>query len=124
MDYIPHFLKPKNENSPLLYSVYLKDSMPSEMGNLNLYKRPQVQNADGSVSTVKSISIGIGDSKSPNKTALIPLIHPDGYEMKNDEAINWYKKTGQHLGVFDSEESASSYAQALHEQQATIYRKK
>ena len=130
MDYKPLFTyKPEDwkqapMNSPMLYSVYSKASMPVEMGNINLYNRPQVRNEDGSISTVKSISIGIGDDKHPTKTALIPLVHPDGYVMKNAEAIDWFKKSKQHLGVFNDEESANKYAENLHEQQAAIYRTK
>ena len=124
MDYYPDFLKQAPKNSPMLYSVYSKASMPIEMGNINLYNRPQVKNEDGSVSTVKSISIGIGDETSPNKTALIPLVHPDGYMMDNDEAINWFKKSKQHLGIFESQEVADKYAENLHKQQAEIYKKK
>lgn len=124
MDYRPAFLKQAPDNSPMLYSVYSKASMPIEMGNINLYNRPQVKNEDGSVSTVKSISIGIGDDKHPTRTALIPLVHPDGYIMNNEDAINWFKKSKQHLGIFDNEEAAGKYAESLHEQQAAIYRTK
>lgn len=124
MNYYPDFLRQAPKNSPMLYSVYSKASMPIEMGNINLYNRPQVKNPDGSVSTVKSISIGIGDETSPNKTALIPLVHPDGYIMNNEEAISWFKKSKQHLGIFENQEVANKYAENLHQQQAEIYKKK
>lgn len=124
MDYRPEFLKQAPKNSPMLYSVYSKASMPVEMGNINLYNRPQVKNEDGSISTVKSISIGIGEDKNSTKTALIPLVHPDGYIMDTKKAIEWYKESNQHLGIFNDEESANKYAENLHEQQAAIYRTK
>jgi hypothetical protein len=83
-----------------------------EAGNIDLTQRPHVKNADGSVSTVRSISI-----EEDGKAVLIPTV-VDGKVVSDADAIAHYEKTGEHLGTFDSEASANAYAQRLHEGQA------
>ena len=83
-----------------------------EQGNINLNDRPKVKNPDGSYSTVRSISID-----EDGKSVLIPTVIGNKV-VSNQEAISSYKKTGQHLGKFDSEDEATSYAKQLHNQQA------
>jgi hypothetical protein len=77
-------------------------------GNINLAERPRLQNPDGSFSTVESISIGTDDGE-----VLIPTISPDGRRLSEDEAIQLYEATGQHLGIFRSPSAADAFARWL-----------
>lgn len=82
-------------------------------GNVDLAHRPRVPNLDGSVSTVQSMSVNID-----GREVLIPRVLPDGRMLSPADAIRHYEKTGQHLGIFDTPEHATAYAQQLHEDQA------
>lgn len=84
-------------------------------GNINLNKRPIVHNADGSYSTVRSITITDG-----GKAILIPTVVGKKV-VSNEQAIRHYQNTGQHLGIFDSESDADAYAETLHDAQAKEY---
>ncbi|WP_439392324.1 lysozyme [Bradyrhizobium sp. PMVTL-01] len=87
-----------------------------EKGNIDLDRRPVVKNPDGTISTVRSLGANID-----GKETLIPTVSDDGRIMSDEEAIETFKRTGKHLGKFDTPDNSSSYAQALHEQQAQRY---
>jgi hypothetical protein len=86
-------------------------------GNIDLTKQPSVPNKqEGGMSTVWSASFS-----DNGKEVLVSRVTPDGrilYPPKNpkdpDPAFEYYKKTGQHLGIFDNPDTATAYAQILH----------
>jgi hypothetical protein len=81
--------------------------MPQEPGNINLYDRPKVPNKGG-LSTVYSGTFGFGD-----KTYVLPLAD-EGRILTDKEAEDKFRRTGQHLGAFDTQEEAEAYSQQLH----------
>lgn len=83
-------------------------------GTIDIANRPIVQNADGTVSTVRSITIQEGA-----KYVLLPTVVGDAV-VSNKAAIAHYRKTGEHLGIFTSETAADHYAVALHKEQAGL----
>lgn len=85
-------------------------------GNIDLNSRPTVMNPDGTISTVDSMGINVD-----GKEVLIPKVSEDGRHMTDQEAIQEYKNTGKHLGVFDTPENAKQYAESLHLQQQQQY---
>ncbi len=86
-----------------------------EPGNIDLKHRPVVHNADGSISTVRSISIN-----EDGKEVLIPTVVGNKV-VSNQEAIAYYRRTGQHLGKFSSIADANRYAEKLHKEQEKFY---
>jgi hypothetical protein len=85
-------------------------------GNIDLSNRPVVRNRDGSISTVRSISIGTDQGE-----VLIPTV-VNGRVVSDDQAVAEYRRTGRHLGVFRTPEEATAYAERLHSQQERQYR--
>lgn len=86
-------------------------------GNIDLAKRPVVKNADGTISTVRSMSF----SPDGQYEVLIPTVSDDGRIMSDDQAIQYYFQTGRHLGVFKTPDAATAYAKRLHNDQARMY---
>src|SRR4029077_11568916 len=84
---------------------------PLVPGNIDLTNRPVVQNPDGTVSTEKSFSIGTDAGE-----VLIPQV-VNGKGVSQQEAVQHYKDTGEHLGIFETPAQADAYAGVLHQRQ-------
>lgn len=105
-------LRPSEEYSHILNGGKLPNY---GAGNIDLNNRPIVKNPDGSISTVRSISIN-----QDGKEILIPTVI-NGNVVSNDEAIKHYQQTGQYLGKFDNVNDANNYATQLHNSQERQY---
>ncbi len=88
-------------------------------GNINIHQRPVVRNADGTVSTVRSMTFTTPDGRA----VLVPSVIAGRGIVSPQEAYRYYQQTGQHLGIFDTPDAADAYAQMLHEQQASEYQR-
>jgi len=76
--------------------------------------QPAVQGPDGEISTVRTI--GVGEN---GREVNIPTVPKEGGRiMSNDEAVQRYRDTGNHLGKYDSIEEAGRAAEALHQNEA------
>lgn len=84
-------------------------------GNINLHDRPVVHNRDGSISTVRSMSFGTDRGE-----VLIPTV-VGGRVVSDTQAVEHYRQTGEHLGIFRTPAAATAYAQSLHNDQAREY---
>lgn len=87
-----------------------------QAGNIDLKSRPVVKNADGTISTVRSMSF-----EEDGMEVLVPTVSDDGRVLGDDEAIALYDSSGKHLGKFERPEDASAYAEQLHNDQAKLY---
>lgn len=84
-------------------------------GNIDLANRQIVHNADGSISTELSFSIGTDKGE-----VLIPQV-VNGHMLTEKQAIAHYNRTGENLGTFTNVQAADAYAQVLHEKQGKRY---
>jgi len=101
-------VQPSEQVSRLLAEIARTAPKPKLEGTIDISSRIPVQNADGSTSTLRTISIGTDEGE-----VLIPTISPDGLVLTEEEAIRLYENTGQHLGIFSTPEEAIAYAEIL-----------
>ena len=101
----------QSQNAPL-YRAYEHVPGLIQQGNIDLRSRPKVKLENGDIATVRSMSFEID-----GKQVLIPTVTKDGKLLTDDQAIQHYMKTGEHLGIFDTVDNADKYAQGLHYQQ-------
>lgn len=88
-------------------------------GNIDLNNRPVLKNSDGTISTVDSISFN-----ENGKEILIPTIINDNgvaKKLSDKDAIDYYHKTGEYLGKFDTIDESNAYAEQLHFNQENLY---
>ncbi len=111
----PGKLKAKTTQTPsmleTLNSPYGKYGA-TEPGNIDLTARPHAVNPDGSISTVRSMGVNL-----EGRNYLLPTVSEDGRIMEPDEAIDEFYKTGNHLGIYDDQETSDRAAQSIHEDQ-------
>jgi len=83
-----------------------------------LYKRPVIENPDGSISTVRTNSYWMDDE---GLEVLIPMMSHTGRTLSPDEAVALYRQTGEHLGKFRTWQEADQWAEDLHKEMARFY---
>jgi hypothetical protein len=108
-------IKTQKEKQPALFDLPGKFDGKTANGNINLMNRPSVQNEDGTVSSVRSMSVNIDGQE-----VLIPTVSEDGRVMSDEEAVRQFERTGKNFGKFATPEQATAYADALHNQQASL----
>lgn len=86
-------------------------------GNLDITRRPNINNGDGTHSSTFSMSFGTDKGE-----VLVPGVG-DGQtyparKLTTAEALDQYKKTGNNFGTFKTSKDANSYAQKLHQDQS------
>jgi hypothetical protein len=81
-------------------------------GNIDLTRRPYVKNADGSISTVRSISVQLD-----GRIYLLPTVGDEGRILSAAQAVQRFQKTHKHLGIYRTEDDAERAADAIHEDQ-------
>ena len=103
----------------LILALLLSLAQPQDQffgaGNIDLNNRVVVANPDGSFSTEISFSVGFDEGE-----VLLPTVI-GGHIVSEEEAIEHYLLTGEHLGVFSGPEEAERYAFWLHIRQETYY---
>lgn len=120
----PQFVYPGPPAQPNQFMVVPNPKGLVESGNLPIWNRPTVQNADGTHSSEYSTSF-----EKDGKEVLVPTIvngrfltpdgkkPPEGSEAEKAmfaAARQHYLDTGEHLGKFDNPEDADTYAEQLH----------
>lgn len=93
-------------------------------GNIDLYNRPIYKNADGTISTVDSVTFIIDDKY----VVLSTIVRDENGNAKrlntDEEVLAHYEKTGEYLGKFDTQEESDAYANKLHSAQDYYYSNK
>ncbi len=118
---VPSFVSPDSATPPAPATVtqsFKGKSVPGMVapGNVDIANRPNIDNGDGTHSSVFSMSFGTDKGE-----VLVPGVG-DGKtyparKLTEQEAWDQYKKTGQNLGTFKTPKDADAYAQTLHEDQ-------
>lgn len=81
-----------------------------EQGNIDLTSLQPTQNPDGTFSTINTTTY---HDEVSGLEVVIPTTNADGLVMTEQEAIQVYLDTGQHLGKFNNIDNADSFRQRL-----------
>ncbi len=79
-----------------------------EPGNIDLLNRPVVKNKDGTSSTVSTMTID-----EDGRGILLPTVI-NGKHVSDGEAREHYQQTGEHMGIFKTEQDADEFDKSLH----------
>jgi hypothetical protein len=93
----------------------------TEPSNIDTTRRLGVENTipgEGGISTVRSMGVNLDGQE-----VLIPTV-VNGRIVSNEEAIQHYLQTGEHLGKFKTPDESTRYAERLHEEEARRIRKR
>lgn len=86
----------------------------SYKGNIDLNKRKVLKDG-GDIKTENSITIG-----ADGKHIIIPTV-VDGVQLSEDDAIDHFFDTGEHLGMYDDAAQADKMANNIHIRQGNYY---
>jgi len=85
-------------------------------GNINLANRTRFDAGNGQQKTILGTSYNIDGVET-----LIPTVHPEtGEDMGEEEAKDYYRKTGEHLGMYDSPDAATAASRSMSENQDLV----
>lgn len=93
-------------------ALQTKTKTPSGLiqpGNIDLSDRPQIKRPDGSTIQVPTMSVDVD-----GKHYILPKEAENGQTLTDTEALDLFRASGQHLGVFKSKKDADKFAQNLH----------
>jgi len=82
-----------------------------ERGTLDPYNRTRVPRPGGGYETMLTRGIELDGGR----IAIIPSV-VGGRELTREQAIEHFRQTYEHFGIFDSREAADAYDKALHDQ--------
>lgn len=107
--YISPTLESMIENAKLKASHAMAPGI-LEVGNVNLIDRPQLPQPDKSYQTAYTMTADI----DKGRTVLLPTVI-EGKQYTPKEAFEHFKKTGEHMGIFENRKSADAFDKQLHE---------
>jgi hypothetical protein len=87
--------------------------VPVVKGNIDLSKRKAVRLPSGEIATIRSLGF-----EDDGLEVVIPTIGPRGEDWTDDQALNHYYRTGQHLGKLQTSQEATIYSIWLSESEA------
>lgn len=88
--------------------------------NIDVEALPQVQNripGEGGISTVRSMGVNMDGAETLIPTVIEGQLAPTAEQAERD-AINYYRRTGKHLGKYATPAASENAAQLLHEREA------